>query len=328
MKIALVGGHGFVGHHLALKLKASGHEPVVIDSLSVNNQFTVDGNRELLAMCEERADLLELAGVPRLHVDVRQARLFNRLTGSLKPEAIVHLAAVAHIDRSNKDPASTFEHSLVTLAHSLELARAVECRHFVYFSSSTAYGDFKKPIVDETEPCSPRGIYGTQKLAGEWMVRGYGDIGLPYTIIRPCALYGPRCVSGRVTQKFVEMAHNGQTIRIDGDGEGRHDFTSVYDLIDGVARVLNRPPHGETYNITAGEARSVNELVAIIRRGYPEMRVEHGPSDPEKPSRGTMSVKKAYDLLGYEPQWSLERGMADYIDWYKGFRAGMERRAA
>ena len=72
----------------------------------------------------------------------------------------------------------------------------------------------------------------------------------------------------------------------------------------------------------------MNELVAVVRRVYPGLRVEHGPADPQKPSRGTMSVKKAHESLGYVPQWPLERGMTDYIAWYRLFRARLESRAA
>ena len=302
---------------------------MIADSRMINNKYSLEGNSEYLAMVEERLGLLHAAGVTTLLLDARDYDLLSRSVGVWKPDAIVHLAAVAHIDRANKSPLTTFDHSLVTLENSLDVARAVGCKHFVYFSSSTAYGDFKKPEIDETEPCDPRGIYGSLKLCGELMVKAYADTyGLPTTIIRPCALYGPRCVSGRVTQKFVELAHNGQAIRIDGDGEGRHDFTSIHDMIDGVELALKAQPANAIYNVTAGRARSLNELVAIIRAHYPALRSTCGPADPEKPSRGTMSVEKAKNLLGYSPRWPLERGMADYIAWYKTFRQRMASRAA
>ena len=327
MKIALVGGHGFIGHHLALALKASGHEPFVVDSLSINNALTVGEHPEYLAMCHERAALLNTAGVPVMYLDARQYSTFTRLVAPMKPQAIVHLAAVAHIDRSNKDPHSTFDNSLVTLENSLDVARSIGS-HIVFFSSSTAYGDFKKPVVTEDEHCEPRGIYGSLKLAGELMVKAYGDLGVPFSIVRPCALYGARCVSGRVTQKIVELAHAGKPIKIDGDGTGKHDFTYVADLVDGTRRLIEKGPTGQVFNITAGQARSLNDLVEIVRRDYPNLKAEYGPADPQKPSRGTMSVAAATRSFGYLPRWSLERGMGEYIAWYKAFRNRLDRQAA
>lgn len=331
MKIALIGGAGFIGHHTALHLRNTGHDVLIYDSLLVNNRYSpeVKGNPEYIAMTEERMSLLRASGVGFVGNDARNYHSLSAVLGDYKPHSIVHLAAVAHIDRANKSPSTTFDHMMVTLENALDVARSINCGHFVFFSSSTAYGDFKKPTVDETEPCDPKGIYGNLKYGGERMVKGYGDLGLPYTIIRPCALYGPRCVSGRVTQKFVEMAHNNLPITIDGDGEGRHDFTSIHDLVDGIERVLtNEKAKGEVFNLTAGQARSLNELVAIIRDWYPNMQVTTGPLDPQKPSRGTMSCAKAERLLGYRPEWTLEKGMDDYIEWYQGFRKYMERKAA
>ena len=328
MRIALIGGAGFIGHHLALRLADLGHSVVIYDFMAVNNKFApqVRNNPEYVAMIEERLSMLK--GIPLWTNDARDYHMLSNVLGDFRPDAIVHLAAIAHIDRANKDPYSTFDHMQRTLENALDVAHSIKCPHFVFFSSSTAYGDFQKPVVDENESCRPKGIYGHLKLGGEGMVRAYGDLGLPWSIVRPCALYGPRCVSGRVTQKFVEMAHAGKTIRIDGDGEGRHDFTCIHDLVDGVTRLLAKGPTGHVFNITAGEARSVNELGAVVRRAYPDLRVEHGPADPQKPSRGTMSVKKAHESLGYAPQWPLERGMTDYIAWYRLFRASLERKAA
>lgn len=323
MKIALVGGAGFIGHNLALRFKKLGHDVLIADSLAVNNKFALEGQAEYLAMIDERLDMLQIAAVPMVYLDARNYHHLSRTVGAWKPDVLIHLAAVAHIDRSNKDPLSTFDHSLVTLENSLDVCRSIGIKQFVYFSSSTAYGDFSKPTIDETEPCKPRGIYGTLKLCGELMVKMYGDTyGLPYTVIRPQALYGPRCVSGRVTQKFVELAHNGKEIVIDGDGTQKNDFTYIDDMVNGVlAAVGDKAAIGETFNITAGDARSLNNLVKIIGQHYENMDVRCGPPDKDKPSRGTMSNGKATRLLGYTPLWSLDDGMDEYIKWYKAFRA-------
>lgn len=329
LRIALIGGAGLIGHNIALRMKRKGHDVLIVDPLQINNKYALLGNPIYSAMIDERLALLAHAKIPIMHVDARDYHQLCAVLGPWRPDKIVHLAAIAHIDRSNKDPFSTFDHNLRTLENTLDIARSLKYEggnpHVVFFSSSTAYGDFKAPVIDETEPCSPKGIYGSLKYSGELLVKAYAEIyRMDTTIVRPCALYGARCVSGRVTQKFVEKAHLGETLTVDGDGSAMNDFTHIADLVDGVERVLtNAAAIGETFNITTGEARSMTDLVAIIKSHFPNVRVTYGPSDPEKPSRGTMSIAKARALLGFTPKFSLERGMGEYIDWYKKFFARM-----
>lgn len=321
MKIALIGGAGLIGHNIALRMKRKGHDVMIVDPLLVNNKFALTGHAVYTAMIEERLALLAAARIPIVHVDARDYHQLCNVLGPWKPDAMVHLAAIAHIDRSNKDPFSTFDHNLRTLENTLDLARSLRNPHVVFFSSSTAYGDFQAPTIDETEPCEPKGVYGTLKRCGEMMVKMYVDTyDIQATVIRPCALYGPRCVSGRVTQKFIEQAISGLPITIDGDGTGRHDFTYITDLVDGVERVLTTEAAiGETFNLTTGNARSLKDLANIVKAHFPDLVVNYGPPDLEKPSRGTMSVEKAERLLGFKPRFSLEKGMGEYIRWYQQF---------
>ena len=107
------------------------------------------------------------------------------------------------------------------------------CKHVCFMSSSTVYGDFESDSVDETVRPTPRGVYANGKYIGERMVReAYNLFGVNYTIIRPSALYGIRCISGRVSQKFVENALSGRPLRLEGGGKGMLDFTHIDDLTE------------------------------------------------------------------------------------------------
>src|SRR3546814_2209415 len=113
--------------------------------------------------------------------------------------------------------------------------------HFIYFSSSMVYGNFDGNAVTEDRRCEPLGIYGALKYAGEKLVIAYNQVfDLPYTIIRPSALYGERCVSRRVGQAFVENALRGQDLTINGDGTDALDFTYIGDLVQGVVMAIDR----------------------------------------------------------------------------------------
>jgi nucleoside-diphosphate-sugar epimerase len=160
-RIALIGGAGFIGHNLALKLQRDGAQVEIVDGLQVNNllAFTTDSaeiqNRDLyLRIIYQRLDMLRAAGI-RLHVqDARDYHALSRILSEIKPQVIVHLAAVSHAGKSNKDPYSTFDHSLRTLENALDNARD-QIEHFIFLSSSMAYGNFLTQEVSEDHPLNP-----------------------------------------------------------------------------------------------------------------------------------------------------------------------------
>jgi nucleoside-diphosphate-sugar epimerase len=324
-RIALIGGAGFIGHNLALQLAQAGAEVSIVDGLQVNNllAFASAGselqNRDLyLKVINQRLDLLRAANIPLYIQDARDYHALSRILGQIKPQVIVHLAAISHAGKSNKDPYNTFDHSLRTLENALDAARGM-VEHFVFLSSSMAYGNFLTDEVGEDHPLNPIGIYGALKVAGEKMVIAYQQVfDLPYTIIRPSALYGPRCVSRRVGQIFIESAIKGGALRVDGDGGERLDFTYIDDLVQGLAQVIRHPKaRNEIFNLTYGSARSINDLVAIIKQHFPEAPIQYVERDKLMPFRGTLSVKKAKELIGYNPQNPIEVGFPKYIEWYE-----------
>jgi nucleoside-diphosphate-sugar epimerase len=324
-RIALIGGAGFIGHHLALRLAEKGAHVEIIDSLQVNNLLTYVTklpnayNRDLyLRIIHQRLDLLHNKGIP-LHV--QDARDYHALTIKLKqiePQVIVQLAAVAHAGRSNKDPYSTFDHSLRTLENALDYSRGI-IEHFIFLSSSMVYGHFQTEEVDEDHPLDPIGIYGALKVAGEKIVVAYNQVfDLPYTIIRPSALYGPGCVSRRVGQIFIENALNGTKLRVDGDGSDKLDFTYIDDLVEGICLTIQHPAAcNQVFNMTYGGSRSILDLVKITQKYFPNVEIERVERDKLMPFRGTLSVKKAQRLLGYSPKNPIEVGFPKYIEWYR-----------
>jgi nucleoside-diphosphate-sugar epimerase len=322
-RIALIGGAGFIGHNLALELAARGAEVMVVDSLHVNNLIHIASQPELpqqslyLSFLHERLRRLNEAGVELRTIDARDYFKLGNALNEFHPHVVVQLAAVAHANRSNKDPYSTFDHSLRTLENALDYSRG-NAEHFIFFSSSMVYGNFMTPTIDEDHPLNPLGIYGALKLAGEKIVIAYQQVfDLPFTIVRPAGLYGPRCVSRRVTQVFAECALAGKPLRVEGDGEESIDFTYINDLIQGVCLAIECPQaKNQIFNLTYGEARSVKDLVDTVRKEVPGVTVEHTERDNLRPFRGTMSVDKARSLLGYSPAYPLEVGMHEYLGWY------------
>lgn len=325
-RIALVGGAGFIGHNLALQLKKLGAEVIVIDGLAVNNimaftsHYSTERNAPLyLNFLNQRLELLREADIPLSVLDAREYHHLSFALDAFKPQVIVHLAAVAHANKSNKDPYSTFDHSMRTLENSLDIARHRGIEQYIYFSSSMIYGHFEGGMVTEETPCEPLGIYAALKYGAERLIMGYHQVfGVPYTIIRPSALYGERCVSRRVGQMFIENAMTGNSVNIHGDGSDRLDFTYIDDFVHGVICAIQSPAAvNETFNITFGSSRSLNDMLDILRVHFPGVEVNYQPKDKLMPDRGTLSVDKARRLINYDPKYPLEKGFPKYIKWYK-----------
>ncbi|GAA5263008.1 NAD-dependent epimerase/dehydratase family protein [Methanocalculus sp. MC3] len=325
-KVVLIGGAGFIGHNLALELKRQGAQVEVIDSLQVNNLLSFTASESdlpdadlYLRMINERLELLKNAKIPVHIQDARDYHALSRILSQIKPQVIVQLAAVSHAGKSNKDPYSTFDHSLRTLENALDNARSDPVEQFIFFSSSMVYGNFLTAEVDEEHPLNAIGIYGALKVAGEKMVTAYNQVfDIPYTIIRPSALYGPRCVSRRVGQIFIESAMKGNGLRVDGDGSEKLDFTYIDDLVDGVILAIRHPAaRNQTFNMTYGQSRSLNELAKIIQKSFPDIPINYVERDKLMPFRGTLSIEKARKLIGYNPKNPVEVGFPKYIEWYK-----------
>jgi nucleoside-diphosphate-sugar epimerase len=315
-RIALVGGAGFIGHHLALRMAAEGWDVVVVDDLRINHigrvaQTSAWPERErMLSALHRRLDLMRDAGVTLLTVDARDRERLAAALPHVRGGVLVHLAGVAHADRSDRAPYEAFDNSMGSLAASLEVARG-GVERFVFLSSSMVYGDFVSPTAGEDHPLRPIGVYGALKLGGELLVQAHQRVfGLPCTIIRPSALYGPRCISQRVTQRFLERAAQGLSIHVEGDGTEKIDFTYVDDLVEGIRLAIgSEAARNETFNMTCGNARSLLELAHLVRRSFPDAVIEHVARPPLRPRRGTLSIEKARALLGYSPRVQLEEGL-------------------
>lgn len=326
-KILLVGGCGFIGHNIALNLVEKGFNLKILDGLNVNNLLSFQDsdleNKFLYrSILNSRLDLIENKKIPLYICDARDYHKVSSIIYDYHPDVIIHLAAVSHSNRSNKDPHNTFDHSLRTLENVLDASRSLKkLPHIIFFSSSMIYGNFNNIVVTEETNLQPVGVYGALKHCGELILKSYNQVfGIPFTTIRPSALYGERCVSRRVTQVFIENAIQGKTIQINGNGEDKLDFTYIDDLIQGVLQCINNEKSfNSTFNITYGYGRKIIELVDILREYFPKLKVNFNKKENFVPERGTLSIEKAKKVINYLPKFSLDQGYKKYIEWYLNF---------
>jgi nucleoside-diphosphate-sugar epimerase len=246
-------------------------------------------------------------------------RNLGALTSAMRaagPDVVVHLAAIPLATASNRFSEEAIQINLNGTVSVLEAVRATpSVRRVVFVSSSFVYGHFQYQPADEEHPTDPIDVYGGAKLAGEALTKGFGRrFGVEFVVVRLSAVYGPTDANRRVTQIFVERALRGEPLVLHEGGHTRVDFTYCEDAAAGVAAAaLAARAANEVFNITRGEGRSIRDLTRVLADIVPGTTTEKRGDDDGRPVRGALAVDKARQLLGYEPRWALEDGIAEYV---------------
>lgn len=316
MKVLITGGTGFVGYYLCKKLVADGDDVFTYDSFT-NFVDPMKSTYEKYL----KIRLNDLKGnVNMITGDVRHNMTFFKTLNDIRPDCVVHLAALPISTVSNRMPEEAIGINLDGTINVLESIRQVDSvKKFVYTSSSMVYGNFGKDSVTEDTSCNPLDVYGATKLSGEILTRTYGtQYGINHVIIRPSAVYGPTDANRRVSQIFVENALTGKPLTMHGDGSSKLDFTYVDDLAEGFRlAVKSDKADNQTFNMTRGESRSLKEFIDILRTIVPDLSIETKDPDMKRPERGTLDITKAKELLGYAPKYSLEEGVKLYVEFVR-----------
>jgi nucleoside-diphosphate-sugar epimerase len=321
MSVVLVtGGAGFIGSHVCAALAADGHEVVVVDPfLTYAHSFEP---RHWHSLRYRREVLLEHVHVVVASTESRDE--LRRVLLDAKPEYLLHLGALplATVARVRSDHA--FNSILGGTFNLVELALDHGLKKFLYVSSSMVYGDFEQSPMSEDARTAPKDLYGGFKLAGEILVETFSRArGLPYIIVRPSAVYGPTDMNDRIVQRFLECALWGRPLTIVEPDATWLDFSYVKDVADGMMKALLSPIENETFNITTGQGRTLADLHGILRARYPEMPVEvAAKAEDFRPRRGALDISKARRLLGYEPRYSLEQGVDEYLEFLSSLPTG------
>ncbi|MEM9069827.1 MAG: NAD-dependent epimerase/dehydratase family protein [Myxococcota bacterium] len=315
-KVLVTGGAGFVGSRLCRRLLDAGHEVFVLDAFT---QYLAPPIDPLYVYnVNYRFDQL-LRGAEILRGTTLNKDELRRRILDLKPDRIVHFAALPLANMALEFSEEALLSIVGGTANLLEILRDLrQIDRFVYISSSMVYGDFAKvPMPEDGFEKEPKEIYGGMKLAGEHIVKVYSRrYDIPYSIVRPSAVYGPTDNNRRVVGVFLHAALAGTKIRVKNGAQTFLDFSFVEDTAQGIERVtLSDAAAGETFNITRGRGRSLTELVALIQERYPNAEVEHYEADTFRPNRGALDVSKAKKLVGYDPQFDIEEGVAAYADF-------------
>ena len=292
-KAIVTGGAGFIGSHLVSELVRRGFDVHVVDNFA--------GGR-MEKRIHPRATYHE--------IDIRDYdKLAPIIAGALY---VFHEAALPRVQFSIEHPQETFSVNVDGLVSVLRASHEGGVKRLIYAASSSAYGDQTKMPLSEDLPAQPKSPYGLQKYIGELSCRLWSEVyGLGTVSLRYFNVYGsnfdPNGPYALVIGKFLLQKSEGQPLTITGDGTHTRDFTNVRDTVRAnmLAMESDKVGKGEVINIGAGRNVSVNEVATMI--GGPVVHVE-----PRlEPAHTLADIRKARELLGWEPTIKLEDGIAE-----------------
>ncbi len=317
-RLVVTGGCGFIGSHLVRHLLRTYPQAEVVNL----DLLTYAGNPENLADCTGNSRYKFVKG------DVAEpAALDQALAGGA--DAVLHLAAESHVDRSIHDPGPFLRTNVLGTETVL---RAVE-RHgvpkLVLVSTDEVYGSVPEPArAAEDTPLRPGNPYSASKAAGELLALAHRNThGTSVVITRGSNTYGPYQFPEKVLPLFLTNAEAGQPLPLYGDGGNVRDWMHVEDHARGIAAALERGRAGEVYNIGGGNERTNLEMTRAILRllGKPESLVRFVPDRPGHDRRYSMDTGKARRDLGFQPAVPFERGLSETARWYRENRPWWQR---
>jgi UDP-glucuronate 4-epimerase len=311
MRVIVTGGAGFIGSHLVDRLLADGAEVLVVDNFDPYYPRPRKEANLAGALRHPRCRLVEL--------DVRDAAGAEDLVGRSRPDAIVHLAARAGVRPSIEDPGLYCDVNVTGTARWLTAACRPDPRpRFVYASSSSVYGDRADAPFRESDPVdAPISPYAATKRACELLAATFHHLhGLPVTGLRFFTAYGPRNRPDLAIAKFARLIDRGEPVPMYGDGGTRRDYTFVGDIVEGIARAVERCRGLHLYNLGNSEPIALRDLIGAIGAALGKEPTIRGlPEQPGDVRQTYADIALAGSELGYAPRTTLAEGLARYVEW-------------
>lgn len=329
MAVVLVtGAAGFIGFHLSKRLLERGDTVVGLDNLNDYYDVSLKEARlnQLLPQSNfffHRTDLEDQAGV-------------NQVFASASPDIVVNLAAQAGVRYSLKNPSAYINSNLVGFLHILEGCRHHNVKHLVYASSSSVYGaNTKTPFSVTDNVDHPVSLYAATKKANELMAHTYSHLyGFPTTGLRFFTVYGPWGRPDMALFLFTRAILEGCPIDVFNNGQMQRDFTYVGDIVEGVIRVMDRPPVAgaeitphissqapyKVYNIGNNQPVELMCFIEVLETCLGKQAAKNFL--PMQPGDVPATYADVDDLMrdtGFQPNTPIETGIERFVEWYRSY---------
>lgn len=324
----VTGAAGFIGFYLSKRLLEQNCKVIGIDN--INDYYDVNlkyARLEKLKLFEE---------FTFIKADISNKAKIMELFKKYKPHIIVNLAAQAGVRYSIENPDVYIQSNLLGFYNILEACRYNPVEHLIYASSSSVYGANKKVPFEETDFVDqPVSLYAATKKSNELMAHTYSHLyKIPATGLRFFTVYGPMGRPDMAYFSFTNKYFAGEPIRIFNNGDFENDlyrdFTYIDDIIEGVVRLLNRPPVGEIphkiYNIGNNKPEKLMTFISALEKAlsnslgrevvFKKIFEPMKPGDVPATYASTEALEKA---VGFKPQTPIEVGLQKFADWYVDF---------
>ncbi|GGX70286.1 dTDP-glucose 4,6-dehydratase [Tateyamaria omphalii] len=323
MKLLVTGGAGFIGSAVVRQAVRDGHEVINLDALTY-------------AACLE--NLTPVANAPNytfVQADIRDRAALDEIFKEHAPDAVMHLAAESHVDRSIDGPGDFIETNVMGTFQMLEAARAHWDREgrpdsfrFHHISTDEVFGSLGETgMFTETTPYDPRSPYSASKASSDHLVRAWAETyGLPVVLTNCSNNYGPYHFPEKLIPVIILNALAGKDLPIYGDGSNVRDWLYVEDHADALLLVVQKGEVGRSYNIGGENERTNLELVQTLCGILDEMRPKSSGSyadqitfvtdRPGHDARYAIDPARIRDELGWRPSVTVEEGLRRTVEWY------------
>lgn len=319
MKTYLITGcAGFIASNAAQQLLEAGHTVYALDSL--NDAYDVSLKVWRLAQLRQKFPRFHFAQLDITQNEALEAFFYDSLrTENLTHfDACIHLAARAGVRYSVANPKIYLETNVLGTLNLLELCRRSGTQKFVLASSSSVYGNSTATIFHEDQPtdtpCSP---YAASKKAAEALAYSFHHLhALDISVLRFFTVYGPAGRPDMSILRFINAIAEEKPFRLYGDGSQSRDFTYCTDIAKGIVSAL-KPVGYNTFNLGGDKPFSIRTLIDLISAQIGNAPLIHSfPSHPADVANTHADITRAREILGWQPVWTLESGIAKTIEWY------------
>lgn len=336
--IFVTGASGFIGANLVKRILTSEPSAKVIGLDSMNDYYDVRIKEARLAELQQFPDYTFVKG------NLADKALITSIFEQYHPEIVVNLGAQAGVRYSITNPDAYIESNMIGFYNILEACRHYPVEHLVYASSSSVYGSNKKvPYSTDDKVDNPVSLYAATKKSNELMAHAYSKLyNIPSTGLRFFTVYGPAGCPDMAYFGFTNKLRDGKTIQIFNYGNCKRDFTYVDDIVEGVVRVMKKPPEKKTgedglpvppyavYNIGNSNPENLLDFVQILSEELVRAGVlpadydfdAHKELVPMQPGDVPITYADTSALerdFGFKPHTPLREGLRKFAEWYKEF---------